>query len=69
MQFIVSDYYYTAHILGEAAYSEGGKVETSNEWGGRKREGEARAKPGNQLVYICILAVRSLAFASRSRES
>ena len=25
-------------------------VERSNEWGGRSREGEARAKPGNQLV-------------------
>ena len=24
--------------------------ELSNEWGGRSREGEARAKPGNQLV-------------------
>ena len=30
---------------------EGGRVERSNEWGGRNREGEARAKPGNQLVY------------------
>ena len=29
---------------------EGGRVERSNEWGGRSREGEARAKPGNQLV-------------------
>ena len=29
---------------------EGGGVEKSNEWGGRSREGEARAKPGNQLV-------------------
>ena len=35
------------------AYSEGGRVERGNEWGGRRREGEARAKPGNQLVkYI-----------------
>ena len=25
-------------------------VERSNEWGGRRREEEARAKPGNQLV-------------------
>ena len=25
--------------------------ELSNEWGGRSRAGEARAKPGNQLVY------------------
>ena len=29
---------------------EGGRVERSNEWGGRSREGEARANPGNQLV-------------------
>ena len=29
---------------------EGGRVQKSNEWGGRSREGEARAKPGNQLV-------------------
>ena len=29
---------------------EGGRVERSNEWRGRSREGEARAKPGNQLV-------------------
>ena len=29
---------------------EGGRVERSNERGGRSREGEARAKPGNQLV-------------------
>ena len=34
---------------------EGGRVERSNEWGGRSREGEARAKPGNQLVYNIIL--------------
>ena len=34
---------------------EGGRIERSNEWGGRRREGEARAKPGNQLVYIYIL--------------
>ena len=34
------------------AYSEGGRVDRSNEWGGRRREGEARAKPGNQLVTI-----------------
>ena len=28
----------------------------SNEWGGRSREGEARAKPGNQLVLNMRLA-------------
>ena len=33
---------------------EGGREERSNEWGGRSREGEARAKPGNQLVYNII---------------
>ena len=26
------------------------KVTKHNEWGGRRREGEARAKPGNQLA-------------------
>ena len=34
---------------------EGGRVERSNEWGGRSREGEARAKPGNQLVSNIIM--------------
>ena len=28
----------------------GGRVERCDEWGGRRREGEARAKPGHQLV-------------------
>ena len=38
--------------------SERGRVERSNEWGGKSREVEARAKPGNQLIYnnnICVL--------------
>ena len=39
---------------------EGGRVERSNEWGGRSREGEARAKPGNQLVS-CLLVRYSAA--------
>ena len=46
----------TLQIFGvkpDRAYSEGGRLERSSKWGGRRREGKARAKPGSQLVqYI-----------------
>ena len=38
---------------------EGGRVERSNERGGISREGEARAKPGNQLVNNIIIHSKS----------
>ena len=39
----------------------GGRVERSKEVGGRRREGEARAKPGNQLViYTGLYPLRGI---------